>query len=460
MDKWKDLTGQVVNNEFHLVQYLGGSEPSAVFLTERNGQKATIKLIPATSADVEARLSRWGTAQKLSHANLIRLFAADRCEVDKQEFLFVVMEYAEEELSQVLPQRPLTPSELKDMVPQVLSALAYVHSRGLVHSRLKPRNILASGDQLKISSDSLCEIGERGSARRTIYDAPESSGQLSPASDLWSFGVTLVEALTQRLPAWDGRGDPVPPQDMPAPFLGITRDCLSFDPQRRPTIAEILERLQGRPATGKKQMSTGAATRPRSPYVVPVAAAVLVVGVSVGSLRLLHHRAETQPIVAPSELTSEPKPASPNVEHAAVTPAPEQVAQSVEDKPPAASAPLGPKLASFDSQSKPRVSSGELIQGGVLQKILPQVPERARETIHGTVRVAVRLHVDSNGNVVRTKFESAGPSKYFARLAQDAARKWKFDPPSRDGQDQASEWVLRFEFTQRGTKVIPFLSPS
>ncbi|HZP18468.1 MAG TPA: TonB family protein, partial [Terriglobales bacterium] len=119
-----------------------------------------------------------------------------------------------------------------------------------------------------------------------------------------------------------------------------------------------------------------------------------------------------------------------------------------------------PKLASFDSQSKPKVSTGELIQGDVLQKILPQVPESARETIHGTVRVAVRVHVDANGNVVKTKFDSFGPSKYFARLAQDAARQWKFDPPSRGGQDQPSEWVLRFEFTQHGTKVIPSFSPS
>src|SRR5579872_1408948 len=107
MDKWKELAGQVLNNEFHLVQYLGGSDASAVFLTERKGQKAAIKLIPA-AADAEVRLSRWDTAQKLSHSNLIRLFAADRCELDNQEFLFVLMEYAEEELSQVLPQRPLT----------------------------------------------------------------------------------------------------------------------------------------------------------------------------------------------------------------------------------------------------------------------------------------------------------------------------------------------------------------
>lgn len=469
MDKWKDLTGQVVNREFHLVQYLGGSDASAVFLTERNGQRAAIKLIPATSADTEARLSRWGRAQKLSHPNLIRLFDAGRCELNHSEFLFVLMEYAEEDLSQVLPQRPLTPAEVKDMLPQVLNALAYIHSKGLVQGHLKPRNILASGDQLKISSDGLCDLGGRGSVRRTIYDAPESTGELCPAADLWSVGVTLVEALTQRLPAWDGRGDPTVPQNMPAPFLGIARQCLSCDPGRRPTIADIMETLQGAPAIGNKQMAIGAAIRSRPKYVVPVVAAVLVVGVSVGSVRLFRHRPEPQSTGASVEQaspSSKPspklslKPASqlPKPEPTRVTSGAEPPAQSAAEQPPAVSPHVA--AASFDSQSKPKVPAGELIPGDVLQKILPQVPVRARDTIHGTVRVAVRVHVDPNGNVVRTRFDSVGPSKYFARLAQDAARRWKFDPPSRDGQDQPSEWVLRFEFTQHGTRVIPFFSAS
>ena len=465
MDKWKDLTGQVVNSEFHLVEYLGGSDASAVFLTERNGQRAALKLIPAVSQDAEMRLSRWATAQKLSHPNLIRLFAADHCEVNNAEFLFVVMEYAEEDLSQVLPQRPLTPAEVKDMLPQVLKALAYIHRKGLVHGHLKPRNILASGDQLKISTDSICDVGERGSARRTIYDAPESTGELSPAADLWSLGVTLCDALTQRLPAWDGRGDPIPPQNMPVPFLGIARDCLSYDPQQRPTVADIVERLQATPATGNKQIATRAATRARSPYVVPVAAAVLVVGVSVAGARLFRHRPQSQPLAASLEQPS-PSPKLqlkqesqlPKLKPTPVTAMAKPRPQSVEEQPPAVSPRVA--AASFDSQAKSKVPTGELIPGDVLQKILPQVPERARDTIRGTVRVAVRVHVDSNGNVVRTHFDSVGPSKYFARLAQDAARRWKFDPPSRDGHDQPSEWLLRFEFTQRGTRVIPISSAS
>src|SRR5216684_2697534 len=51
-EAWKQWEGQVVNGEFHLRQYLGGGENSAVFLTERSErehQKAAIKLLPTPS---------------------------------------------------------------------------------------------------------------------------------------------------------------------------------------------------------------------------------------------------------------------------------------------------------------------------------------------------------------------------------------------------------------------------
>ena len=51
---WKQWAGQVVNGSFPLRQYLGGSDHSAVFLTERRGrdpQRAAIKLIAVDLSD-------------------------------------------------------------------------------------------------------------------------------------------------------------------------------------------------------------------------------------------------------------------------------------------------------------------------------------------------------------------------------------------------------------------------
>jgi TonB family protein len=67
----------------------------------------------------------------------------------------------------------------------------------------------------------------------------------------------------------------------------------------------------------------------------------------------------------------------------------------------------------------------------------------------------VKVQVDASGKVVAADLDSAGPSKYFANLAMKAARDWEFTPAKVDGENAASEWILRFEFAQDGTKVTP-----
>jgi hypothetical protein len=73
-ESWKNWEGQVADGQFHLRQYLGGSDHSAVFLTERESQKAAIKFIPADPDNAETQLSRWRQAAKLSHPHLLRIF--------------------------------------------------------------------------------------------------------------------------------------------------------------------------------------------------------------------------------------------------------------------------------------------------------------------------------------------------------------------------------------------------
>jgi TonB family protein len=86
--------------------------------------------------------------------------------------------------------------------------------------------------------------------------------------------------------------------------------------------------------------------------------------------------------------------------------------------------------------------------GAVLHEEIPNVPRSARDSIHGHISVAVRVTVDTAGNVVDVTLENPGPSKYFARLATAAARKWRFAPDDSQGPHRA--WLLRFEFTRSG----------
>src|SRR5260221_1362670 len=201
-EDWKKWEGRV-DAKFPLRQWLGGSEHSAVFLTERPGQsqKVAIKLI-AANADADHQLARWRAAAQLTHPHLMRIYDAGRCRLDGTALLYLVMEYAEEDLSQILPQRPLAPAEVTDLLPPLLDALSYLHSQGFVHVRIKPSNVHAMGDQLQLSADQIVSFAESNPSprRRDVYDAPEpAAGIVSPAGDVWSIGVTLVAALTQNV---------------------------------------------------------------------------------------------------------------------------------------------------------------------------------------------------------------------------------------------------------------------
>src|SRR5467141_492791 len=248
---WKQFEGQIVDDEFPLEQLLASSEHSAVFLTQHGDsqpQKAAIKLIHAEPASAELLLSRWRLAAQLSHPNLLRLLDFGRCCLEDANFLYVVTEFAEEDLSQILPQRPLTPAETRDVLAPVLDVLVFLHSKGLVHSRIKPSNILATADQLKLSSDALFPIGEsRKSSRKfDAHDAPEIvASPFSAAADVWSLGVTLVEILTQHAPVLQpgDQADLIVPDTLPQPFLDIARHALRRDPRRRWTVPEIAARL-------------------------------------------------------------------------------------------------------------------------------------------------------------------------------------------------------------------------
>jgi len=80
---------------------------------------------------------------------------------------------------------------------------------------------------------------------------------------------------------------------------------------------------------------------------------------------------------------------------------------------------------------------------------MPNVSRSARDTIHGTIKVRVKVAVDPSGNVQNATLISPGPSKYFARQAMEAAQQWKFVPAQ--GQDPRT-WIVRFGFKRSGTE--------
>jgi len=531
---WNQCEGQVIDDRFRLQQYLGGSDDSAVFLTQvgaPQSQKAAIKFIPAGPA-AELQLSLWHRIKQLSHPNLLRVFEIGRCRLQNRDRLYVVMEYAEENLAQILPERALTETEVREMLSPVLDALVFLHSNGLVHSRIKPSNILATTDQLKLSSDSLFPIGEsrKSSSRFDTHDAPETAASaLTPAADVWSLGMTLIETLTQRPLALQpgGQADPTVPETIPQPFLDIARHALRRDPRRRWSIAEIAARLNPaafaaaagqtispqivsplaiplspvaavpaaklqvpkldtpppRPqAKAQAQPSRSqAASAPKQAlvlpnYVVPVAAVLLVIVAIIALPKILARRPDSSPSAstASAPATAPPKRAEQPVKRelppaskpAATSVAPDSLKNAAEKKPvaPPQNAPATTTPAAMRTETVPTASASNSsapssgassTRGEVLDQVLPDASPGALATIHGVVRVSVRVKVDPTGNVSEATLDSAGPSSYFADLAVKAARRWQFNSPEADGHSIPSEWLIRFHFTPAGSKAIP-----
>lgn len=439
-ESWQHWEGRVVDG-FPLRRYLGGSDHSGVFLTERTGrqpQEAAIKLAPSTQENPEFQISWWEQIAKHPHLHLLELFETGLCQLDGSRLRYCVMEYAEENLSQILPTRPLTPEETSDLLRSVLVALRCLHSQGCVHGHIKPSNIFAVGDQIKLSSDGLCGIGDAAGnlGLHTIYEAPEiaSGARNSPGSDVWSLGIVLVEALTQRPPARNEAepGEPLVPKTLPMPLVEIAAHCLRRNPQDRWTVPQIAARLDQSPATVPGQVAPRSLVT-KQVYRYLVVAAFLLLAMAAGP-RLLHRYHETR------------RPAA-NVD------ASFKVQSGREQSPTASSS--AQNAAAANSSHEPPVRTGGFVPGAVAKQALPVVPRSAANTIHGKVKVKLRLTVDPSGDVVAAKFESRGPSPYFAKLALEAAPRWTFTPPQIDGQNVSSEWVLRFEFARTATNVYP-----
>jgi TonB family protein len=399
---WTQWEGHVVDGVFPLRRCVSGSGPNAVFLTEYKGQDAAIKLVAADARGAELQLSRWQSATNLSHPHLLRLLHFDRCRLADLELVYVVMEWADESLAQVLPLRPLTSAETHELLEPALSVLAYLHRGGFVHGRLKPEKFLAVKDQLKISSDDL----QRNSDSGTDQGIP-------PGTDVYSLGATVFEALTQ------GPPDPAMVQTLPEPFRTIVDHCLGPKPETRWTISQIEAYLRN-PVPENPVPASRPVTRWR------YGGALAALGLIVLAWGITHRARIGGPAatVTPATVSPATQPGLPPIDPIVDRKKPEPAA-----KPP---------VQDTNGRAAP----------GVLQEVLPEVPQPARNTIQGKVVVSVKIDVDPSGEVTAAKLESTGSSRYFADFAVKAARRWKFRPAN-----VAQAWTVRFEFFRNDTKV-------
>lgn len=226
--------------------------------------------------------------KKLNHANVVKLKEVIR----ENDHLYFVFEYMKENLYQLMKDREnkmFTENEIRNIMFQVLSGLAFVHKHGFFHRDMKPENLLCMGPELvKIADFGLArEIRSRPPYTDYVstrwYRAPEvllRSPVYSSPIDIWAVGCIMAELYTLR-PLFPGNSEVDEifkicqvlgtvrksdwpegyqlaatmnfrfPQCVPTPLktlipnatneaLDLMRDLLQWDPKKRPSAVKAL----------------------------------------------------------------------------------------------------------------------------------------------------------------------------------------------------------------------------
>ena len=248
---YEEVSGEAAGSGGHSDESLLGSYrlgavirrsvAAAVYETEFRGEDgqtrpAVIKVRELDAAATEATVRQWRSAMQLQHPHLLRLYASGTSSVNGANAAWVVMERADESLAGVLSQRALSEDEVGEMLMPAVSALAYLHKNGYAHGALHPCNVLAAGDQLKLSCDNVLRVSEGG----------------VPADDIRALGELIAEALTERGP----HGVVRHPSGR---FSEIVRHCSDPNPMKRWTAGQIAARLNQKEAEPSEERVATAA---------------------------------------------------------------------------------------------------------------------------------------------------------------------------------------------------------
>jgi serine/threonine-protein kinase len=190
---------ETLAGRYQLVRLLGCGTSSDVYEAIDLSNDATVALKRFREASIEslARIkSEFGTLAGIHAPGLVRFFDL----VVSEDAAFFTMELVDG-VPLTEYARTATTDALRTALGQVADAVGELHTRGHLHRDLKPANILVGRDgDVRVLDFGLADVV--GIAGTPAYMAPELfEGRLpSPASDWYSFGAVIYEALAGRIP--------------------------------------------------------------------------------------------------------------------------------------------------------------------------------------------------------------------------------------------------------------------
>ena len=195
----------------------------------------------------------------LRHQHICQLMQV----IETDEKIFMILEYCPggELFDYIVAKDRLSESEARFFFRQIISALAYIHSKGYAHRDLKPENLLLDDNQcLKLIDFGLCAKPKGGMENllstccgSPAYAAPEliaGKNYLGAEADLWSMGVLLYALLCGYLPFDDDNinvlykkiqsGKYESPTWLTSDSTSLLSELLQVDPKRRLTMQQLI----------------------------------------------------------------------------------------------------------------------------------------------------------------------------------------------------------------------------
>lgn len=248
--------------EFRVVRQLGAGGQGAVYLAESPtyGRVAIKVLHPSAVADPDARRRFLREAQvAASVAPFCTARVIGTGMLGDQPY--IVSEYVPGPslLTMVREDGPRTGGGLQRLAISTLTALASIHRAGIVHRDVKPANVILGPEGPVLIDFGIARAIDAMTTSTQVTGTPAfmspellAGEPVTPASDIFSWGVTMVFAATGRLPF---NGDTIPSilnailnkdpdlAGVPEPLRSLVATCLAKHPGDRPTAEDLLRRL-------------------------------------------------------------------------------------------------------------------------------------------------------------------------------------------------------------------------
>uniref|UniRef100_A0A673UE19 Tyrosine-protein kinase Blk n=1 Tax=Suricata suricatta TaxID=37032 RepID=A0A673UE19_SURSU len=255
---WAQDEWEIPRQSLKLVRKLGSGQFGEVWMGYyQNNVKVAIKTLKEGTMSPEAFLGEANLMKTLQHERLVRLYA-----VVTKEPIYIVTEYMARgcllDFLKTDEGSRLSLPRLIDMSAQIAEGMAYIEQMNSIHRDLRAANIL-------VSESLCCKIADFGLARITDseytvqegakfpikWTAPEAIhfGVFTIKSDVWSFGILLMEIVTYGRVPYPGMSNPEVIRclergyRMPRPdscplelYHGVITECWRSRPEERPTF--------------------------------------------------------------------------------------------------------------------------------------------------------------------------------------------------------------------------------